>query len=167
MDDICSLCCGSGDSLSDHCVFLFSKLLWSCEVTSLHFVFLQVFRIPRSKGPLVWNPLNLDHSHSSVQQTKVHKMGALSGNSCFHFVLLCLAWRLHKVHFTFHWKDIMLLKLSSSPPSTGLHLFINRQSMSGKIGRDNDSFLIRKSLLLLSCTARLLRTESRHTVKDY
>lgn len=89
----------------------------------------------------------------------IHEMGVLPGNSCFHFVLLCLESRLHKFHFTLPWKNDFQKSFqsrSSRPHSASSHLFINKQNILREIGRDNENILIRKLLLLSGSNTRLL-----------
>lgn len=139
-----------------HCI-----LDWSCLSTGF-------------KDPTFQNSTGLEPSKFSPQVTPLRKKPnsafytwkfGLSGNSCFHSVLLCLAWWLHKVlilHFT---DKTYTLKANSSPPPWGFDLHSSWQSTLGKKGKDNKNFLIRKSLLLLSCNARLLSVELWHRPK--
>lgn len=101
----------------------------------------------------------------------VHKMGGLFREFLLPFCPALSGMKVTQSSFYISLKGLIrLLKPSSSSYSTALDLFINRQSMLSEIGRDNEHFLIRKPLLLLSCTVRLPVSEPRHcrkALKDY
>lgn len=83
---------------------------------------LQVTGILRSKGPLAWNHLNLDYKSlllcKKVQSNHCEITG-LSGNSCFHFVLLPrLRRRLNQVNASFQ-RHVSRFDGRQSEPSTG------------------------------------------------
>lgn len=153
-----------------HWCFAILNAVCSYKVTSLYFG--QIRISTGFKDSTFQNSTGLEPSKFSPQVTPLCKKPksafyawkfGLSGNSCFHSVLLCLAWWLHKVNFTFHWQDLCFE--GQQQPSYMRLRFVFKLRMLGKKGKDNKNFLIRKSLLLLSCTTRLLSMEPWHRPK--
>lgn len=127
-------------------------LSFGCTVTPMTTcISLQVTRILRSESPLAWNHLSLDYK-SLLLGKKVWSnhcgIVGLSGNSCFHFVLLHLRWR-SLSNATYR------TLTDSSDPSTGKDLFASCSSRM---------FEEKETPLLLGRSVWRLRTVQRSKV---
>lgn len=121
--------------------------------------FHRFFRIPRSKGPLVWNHLNLDHSHSSVQQTKVcflsTKQVDVSGGLLPPFGVALSGAKVAQSSFShFTEKTYHAFRVELQASFSRLRTVYKQAKYAQQDRKRYDKVLIRKTLLLLGNAAR-------------